>query len=125
MKKFLVSLLIITLLSTLYVSQYTKLLECSYRINTNTKSLSLLIDQNKALRYNIAKLEAPARLEGVMLAKAQTKKTDIYLASSKIRIEKPVSYKEIAPAGRFINTGKVIFSMFSFAGEAIAKELNE
>ena len=124
MKKFLGAILTITLLSVTYVSQHTQLLEYSYRISDCKKSLSLLIDQNQALRYNIAKLEAPARLEEAIVAVESVEKICMPAATYKINIKELRSpYKEVTPAGVFANAGRAILGMFSFTSEAVANEL--
>lgn len=128
MRKFIIGVLIISLLSILYVFQHTKLLEYSYTINSNQRYISLLIDQNKQLRYNVARLETPARLEDVMLAKEET---EVYSLKRwyKIRVREGKatlpSRRVVASASSFIRTAKVLLSMFSVDAEAIAKELNK
>jgi hypothetical protein len=62
MIKILTGILTVMLLSTAYVCQRSMLIEYSYAINSSKQDMSLLIDQNKALRYNISKLESPVRL---------------------------------------------------------------
>ena len=44
-------------------------MECSYRINDNSKSVSLLIDENERLRYNVASLKSPVSLKKHLIAK--------------------------------------------------------
>lgn len=127
MKKFLISTLIICLLSILYVFQQAKLLEYSYTVNSNQKYISLLIDQNKQLRYNVARLETPTRLENIMLAKEGA---EVYSLKRwykiQVREQGPLpSNESVVPAGPFIRTGKVLLKMFSLGNEAIARELSK
>lgn len=127
MSKFLVSILIISLLSILYVFQQTKLLEYSYAINSNQKYMSLLFDQNKQLRYNVVKLETPARLEDIMLAKEGT---GVYMPETWYKIQvaeqKTQPLQEmIVPPSPFIRAGRVLLNTLSLSTEAVAKELNQ
>jgi hypothetical protein len=126
MNKFFITILIVTSLSILYVFQQTKLLEHSYEMNSNLKKLTLLVDQNKALRYNIAKLEAPARLHSAMIIKEKTK--DIMpVACYKVKIGEGLSVqpKEVAPIGHYAGVGRMLLSMFSLGNEAVADDLSE
>lgn len=126
MKKILISVLIITTLSILYVFQQARLLEYSYDINSYQKYTCLLVDQNKGLRYNISKLEAPARLEETVKAK-EAQEVYIPPAWCKIKIEEelPGPGQEITPVRPFIKVGRIILSKFWLDTEAVAKELNE
>jgi len=126
MKRPLVTILILTLLSIGYVFQHAKTLEHSYQINSCKKNLSLLIDRNRALRYNIAKLEAPARLEKAITAKTQAEEIYMPLTYYKLNIEKmPEPYMQPAPTGPFISAGRIFLSMFSLDAKAVAGDLND
>ncbi|NQT95140.1 MAG: hypothetical protein HQ572_01690 [Candidatus Omnitrophica bacterium] len=125
MKKFLVIILIVSSISILYVFQQARLLEYSYDINSRNRSLALLIDQNRNLRYNIAKLERPGRLEEVLLVKEDMK--DLYAPTDcfKIKIAKqlPGSREDMVPPGPFIRAGRALLGMFSLSSEAVANEM--
>lgn len=88
--------------------------------------MSLLVDQNKQLRYNVSKLEIPTRLEDIMLAKEET--TGYRLErwhKIQMRAEEAVpSQKAAALDAPFIRTGRVLLKMFSLDAEAVAKEAN-
>lgn len=126
MKKFIVGVLTISGFSILYVLQQTKLLEYSYAINSNQRYMSLLVDRNKQLRYNIAKLEIPTRLEDIMLAKRDAGVCRLK-RWYKIRVKKEgaePSQRVAALHDPFIRTGRVLFKMFLLDAEAVAKEQN-
>jgi len=121
MKKFLTVALVIMLLSVSYVFQHATLLEYGCNINSAKKDLSLLIDQNRALRYNVSKLEAPGRLDQVIIAKAD-QQTYVPLECYSISIKQPQLYGGLAFEASFANTGRFILSMFSLDTEAVANE---
>ncbi|NQT90132.1 MAG: hypothetical protein HQ558_02645 [Candidatus Omnitrophica bacterium] len=127
MRKFVVGVLIMSFFASFYVFQQTRLLEYSYHINSNQKSISLLVDQNRQLRYNVARLETPARLENIIIAKKEDE-TYSLMRRQKIRIgqQRPISAHETAITARpFATAGKFLLNMFSLDTEAIAKELGE
>lgn len=66
--KFSINLIFITLLALLYVHQQVQLVKISYTIEANEKDVATLLDQNKALMYNINKLKSPVSLEKNFLA---------------------------------------------------------
>ena len=121
MKKFLTIALIIMLLSVSYVFQHAKLLEYGCNINSAKKDLSLLIDQNRALRYNVSKLEAPGRLDSIVIARTD-QQAYVPLECYNISIRQPELYAGIASAASFENTGRFLLSMFSLDTEAVANE---
>ncbi|MCX5677717.1 MAG: hypothetical protein NTY76_01215 [Candidatus Omnitrophica bacterium] len=58
-----------TLVALLYVHQQVELVKLSYSIELKEKTLKDVLDHNEGLGYNIDNLEAPNRLEEVLLAK--------------------------------------------------------
>lgn len=60
---------VITVLALVYVHQQVELVKLSYAIGAKEKTLKDMLDHNGALGYNVDNLEAPSRLEGVLLAK--------------------------------------------------------
>jgi hypothetical protein len=66
--KFSITLTLVTLVALLYVHQQVQLLKISYRINANEKDLTRLLDQNRALIYNITRLKSPVNLDKKFLA---------------------------------------------------------
>ncbi|NQU73962.1 MAG: hypothetical protein HQ547_04560 [Candidatus Omnitrophica bacterium] len=66
--KFSVCLVFVTLLALLYVHQQVRLVKISYGIEFNEREITTLLDQNKSLMYNIAKLKSPVDLEKKLLA---------------------------------------------------------
>lgn len=66
--KFLTSVFFVTALGLLYVHQQVELVKLSYAIECKEKRLKDVLDHKEALGYNIDNLEAPSRLEGMLLA---------------------------------------------------------
>ncbi len=123
MKKALTAIITVTLLSSLYVYQHARLIEYSYFINASKKSLSLLIDRNRALRYNVSRLESPARLEKVITAK-QDVQVYMPLDCYNVKIKEPVVLDDrVAASAPLIRAGKMMLNMFSLGTEAVAEEL--
>ena len=123
MKKALTAILAVTLLSSIYVYQYARLLEYSYSINVSMESLSLLIDHNRTLRYNVSRLESPARLERAMRDKPEARvymPLDCYNVKIKELVALDDSAVKPAPIA---SIGKIILGMFSLSAEAVAQEL--
>lgn len=58
-----------TLVALLYVHQQVELVKLSYSMELKEKTLKDVLDHNEGLGYNIDNLEAPNRLEEVLLAK--------------------------------------------------------
>jgi hypothetical protein len=121
MKRFIISVFVVTSISIIYVFQHTKMLEYSYDINFNQEYASLLIDQNRNLRYNITKLERPSRLEETVLAQ---KKSEFQMPQSwhKIKLEEdvPETVNKKTPVTGYKGVGGMLLSMFSFGAEAVA-----
>lgn len=123
MKKALIAIITVTLFSGIYVYQNARLLEYSYSINSSRKSLSLLIDRNRALRYNISRLESPARLERAIMANQETQ---VYMPLDcySVKVKEPVIIDAmvVRPAP-LVRAGEMVLSMFSLGAEAVAEEL--
>ncbi|MFH1645235.1 MAG: hypothetical protein ABIB11_02335 [Candidatus Omnitrophota bacterium] len=123
MKKISLSIILMTILSVMYVHQQTRLLECSYEIYSSNKDFAFLIDRNNELRYNVAKLERPARLETIMLAKNE----DVFMPRTLYRLEliddMPPVNTRTKVSGPIGAAGKMIMSMFLLDNEAVANEL--
>lgn len=58
-----------TAISLMYVHQQVELVKLSYSIEKREKVLNELLDRRDQLSYNIQNLEAPSRLESVLLAR--------------------------------------------------------
>ena len=121
MQKFLTIALITMFLSVSYVFQHAKLLEYGCDINSAKKDLSLLIDHNRALRYNVSKLEAPGRLDQIVIARSD-QQTYVPLECYNISVKQPELYYERITSTPFENTGRFLLSMFSLDTEAVANE---
>ena len=100
------------------------MLEYGYLINSNTKTASLLVDRNRYMKYNINKLEAPARLENIILAIKKDGNICMPRRWYKIKVEEERvgSYGLVVPSSRLSNAGRLILGMFSLDKEAVAKE---
>lgn len=59
----------VTLTALLYVHQQVELVKLSYSIDCKEKKLEDILDHKQQLEYNINNLEAPSRLEKVLLSK--------------------------------------------------------
>jgi hypothetical protein len=125
MIKILGGILTVMLLSTFYVCQHAKLVEYSYAINASKQDISLLIDQNNSLRYNISRLESPARLHNHVSADNQVY-SYIPIDCYNLTVEKPAAMNDaiVYPALPARISG-LLLSMFSLNDEAIATELND
>lgn len=62
-------IMVMTLVALVYVHQQVELVKLSYSIETKEKKLKDLLDHKGRLDYNINNLEAPSRLEKVLLSK--------------------------------------------------------
>lgn len=60
---------IFTVASLMYVHQQVELVKLSYLMEKKEKKLNEVLDRRDHLSYNIKNLEAPSRLESVLLAK--------------------------------------------------------
>ncbi len=60
---------VVTLTGLIYVHQQVELVKLSYSIETKEKKLKVLLDHKERLNYNIDNLEAPARLEKILMSK--------------------------------------------------------
>jgi len=67
--KSMASIAVITLVALVYVHQQVELVKLSYTIETKEKKLKDVLDRKDRLTYNINNLQAPARLEKVLLSK--------------------------------------------------------
>lgn len=67
-RTFSIFLIFITVLALLYVHQQVQILKIGYSIEVSEREFSSLLDQNRALVYNIARLKSPVHLEERFLA---------------------------------------------------------
>ena len=116
----------ITFLALIYVHQQVELVKLSYAITYKEKKIKDMLDRKESLRYNIANLEDPARLEGVLLAKkidiSFPKKDHVFkVAQSTDRIRENEAPLRVAVLeGKGAMSG--ILEFFGFRAEAQAKE---
>lgn len=114
----------ITLVALLYVHQQVELVKLSYAIEYKEKKLKDMLDHNEGLGYNIDNLEAPSRLEQVLLSKRVDitfpKQRNVVRASNLPYGRNENSFRPIGVAKKPDIFG--IFDFFSSAAEAQAKE---
>lgn len=116
-----VFLVSVTLMAVLYVHQQVQLLKISYRIESNEKKFTTLLDRNRALMYNISRLKSPVYLEEKFLS---TKK-DFTIPQQWRVVEAPVPRLDTQPV-RMENAGNQpwgIFKIFGRPREALAKTI--
>ena len=66
--KFFLVAVLITTVALGYVHQQMELLRINYSINRNKDNLSVLLDQNNTLMYNVTCLQTPSYLEQTLAA---------------------------------------------------------
>lgn len=86
MKRFAVSLLCVTLAALFYVSMEVEAMKTGYTIRKQEGIKTQLLDRGRALKYNIARLEAPSNLERKLMAQ-------------KIRLAPPKEWQTLVLAG--------------------------
>lgn len=69
LSKFLLIAVLLTALALGYVHQQVQLLRINYTINRNVDNLSVLLDQNSSLMYNVVGFQSPFYLEQSLAAK--------------------------------------------------------
>ena len=67
--KSIASIMAVTLVALVYVHQQVELVKLSYSIETKEKNLKVLLDHKDRLDYTINNLEAPSRLEKILISK--------------------------------------------------------
>lgn len=67
--KYLLSALIVTFAVLTYTHQQVKLLKISYEIKDVEEQVTVLLDQNRSLRYNVTRLGSPENLAKFASAK--------------------------------------------------------
>ena len=110
MKKFLLSILTIFIISFLYLNQKVQIYALAYRLNEKYAQLNKLIDSRDELVYNfyqkasISKLNKWAKKKGLKFASA----ADVIILGPKVKIVKNYRHKK----GLLTAIGK-LFSSFS------------
>ena len=123
--KSIASIMLVTLIALIYVHQQVELVKLSYTIDSKERRFKDILDHNETLGYNIKNLEAPSRLEGVLLAQ----KIDIAFPN-RDHVVRAAKLKVAAKSGESIRAvgleRKVnmfgIFDFFSPGREAQARE---
>ena len=67
--RFLLMAVLLTSVALAYVHQQMELVKINYNINYNRDSLSVLLDQNSTLLYNVVGFHSPVYLEQILQAK--------------------------------------------------------
>ena len=118
-------IMLITLIALIYVHQQVELVKLSYTIDSKERRLKDILDHNETLGYNIKNLEAPSRLEGVLLAQkidiAFPKRDHVVRVARLNRVAKNGESIRAAGLERKVNIFG-IFDFFSPAREAQARE---
>jgi len=76
---------LVTVLSLGYVYQRVEIVKAGYSLQAHRKQLSLLIDRNSKLMYNLSRLESPRNLlssldaEKIMFAGQRTRHDETYV----------------------------------------------
>lgn len=117
--------IVMTCVALLYVHQQIELVKLSYEIECKEKCLKEMLDRKEHLGYNVNNLEAPSRLEGVLLARnidvALPKKAQIVQGRQKAIIaQNPAPIKSAAVERR--SGMNKIFEFLGLGAEAHAKE---
>lgn len=105
----------------LYVHQQVRLLKISYKINANEKDLTRLLDQNRALIYNITRIKSPINLGRKFLASKEE-----YSIPQRWQIVEVAPPKEVKRAVMLAKTEKKHFGVFKLFGrprEALANPI--
>ncbi|MDO8525508.1 MAG: hypothetical protein Q7S07_03365 [Candidatus Omnitrophota bacterium] len=63
------SIATVTLVALVYVHQQVELVKLSYAIEAKEKKLKVMLDHKERLNYNIDNLEAPSRLEKILISR--------------------------------------------------------
>ena len=113
------------LVAVFYVHMQVELVKVSYDINCKEKIVNQMLDRQEALGYNIANLEDPSRLEGILSAR----KVDMTLPNRsqvfKTASVYPGKKRGSAPAKYIVEKRNPLTGIIDFFGlkaEAHAKE---
>ncbi len=119
MRKFLAILALATVASLGYVSQEVEAVKIGYTIRKQEETRTLLLDRARALKYNIARLEAPNTLEK-------------RLTAQKINLQSPKSWQTLvisrsggqkqAATRSFFVQPQMLSKLFVGTAQAEAKE---
>ena len=123
--KYMISIAVITLVALVYVHQQIELVKLGYAVDYKEKNLVDMLDHKENLEYNINNLEAPSRLEKVLVSKrvdvAFPKRNQIVRVRKTSAGAKSVSLRSAAmerKATRF----NLIYELFGLRAEAHARE---
>lgn len=123
--KLIISIAAVTGVALLYVHQQVELVKLSYAIESKEKAIKDMLDLKDSLGYNINNLEAPSRLEGILLSK----NIDIAFPKRENVVKTAKAVSGIKDYGHIGNMGlerKIhltgIFDFFGTGREAQAKE---
>lgn len=109
--RFSICLVFVTLMALLYVHQQVQLLKVSYRINSNEREITTLLDQNRALVYNVTRLKSPVYLGKRFL----TDKKDYRIPGGwqVVEVMTPKEEKQLVVMAK---SGKPAFGIFKIFG---------
>ena len=119
MKRFMAGLVLVTLASLSYVYQETEAVKVGYVISKQEETRSQFLDRARALKYNVARLKAPANLERQLSAQR------IVLQAPKswqTLVMTPSGAKVPAAANSFMGRPLFLGKLFVGTAQAEAKE---
>jgi len=123
--KSILTVIVMTLLALLYVHQRVELVKLSYEIDCKEKCLNEMLDRKEHLGYNVDNLEAPSRLENILLAKnieiGLPKRAQIVKGRQQVfavQVERPLRTASIETRSSIAK----IFEFLGLGAEAHAKE---
>jgi hypothetical protein len=119
--RFSISLVFVTSVALLYVHQQVGLLKVSYKINSNEKEFTRLLDRNRALIYNVTRLKSPVTLEKKFLA--DKKDYTISVSSQIVKIAAPRGEAKMVMLAKKEKSPLGIFKIFGRPREAMANTI--
>jgi hypothetical protein len=114
-----------TFIALIYVHQQVELVKLSYEIDCKEKYLKEVLDRKEHLGYNVSNLEAPSRLESILLSRnievAFPKRAEVVKAAGQpfaVRNEKNLKTASLENKSTWVR----IFDFFGSGAEAHARE---
>lgn len=119
-----ISIAVVTLAALIYVHQQVELVKLSYAIDYKEKNLEDMLDRKQNLEYNINNLEAPSRLEKVLVSRkvdiAFPKRSQVVRAANYSHNTRSSAIRAAGVERKVNRFG--IFEFFGLKAEAQAKE---
>ena len=118
MRRFITMLALGTFAALLYVSQEVEAVKIGYTIRKQEETRTLLLDRARALKYNIARLKAPATLEKRLSAQ----KINLQAPSSWQTLVMPPTSTRQGMTARSLMGQPILTKLFVGTAQAEAKE---